>query len=123
MTRPALLAALVVLALVAACGGGSPTSTSPFVPDLDNLWQDTKDQTHTFSFRVASPGKESSTFSGNEELNTVESLLSGSFAGRSIQLTIQRASGAAAFSGQFTSKDRIELGTLTLCRALTGPCS
>jgi len=50
---------------------------------------------------------------------------------RAIQFTLERPpagnAGDISYSGQFLNKDRIELnssaGTLTLCRATTGPCS
>lgn len=127
---PLVLAAL----LLSACGGGGgygPSGSSPFIPDLENIWQDTRNASHTFSFTVAQRGQASSSFSGEEGLGTATNPLAGRYAERSIQFVIERAPAGAAgdvsYTGQFVDKDRIELtsnaGALTLCRALNGPCT
>jgi hypothetical protein len=136
MARWARTLSLLSFSAFAACGGGgggSPTGGTPFIPDLQNLWQDTRDQNHEFNFTdVAQPGQASSNFNGREKLaNGSTNSLSGRYTERSIQFILERPPGGTAgdisYVGNFTNMDRIELsstsGNLTLCRAITGPCS
>src|SRR5262245_60504390 len=99
---------LLACSLSLSCGGGSPTSPSPFVPDPTNVWQDISNRSHTFVFNASQPGQESSNFTGEEDLNgLVPNPLTGRYMGRSIQFTVTRPVPGSHiqvnYSGSFTT--------------------
>jgi hypothetical protein len=60
-----------------------------FIPDLNNQWTNKDDNTNTFFFLVDNAGKNTSTFTGNENNPNSQAQLrfSGSFTNHNIQFT------------------------------------
>lgn len=109
--------------LISGCGGGgSPTESGTFIPDIPNVvWVDSGNSSHHFSFFDVTAAGENASFSGNEFIGTAVSPLSGSYSGRAISFTVQRSAGNVAFQGRFTDSNTMVLssataGNLTLVR-------
>jgi hypothetical protein len=94
MKRNLIMKAFVFV-LLASCIQCSKGGDEVFVPDLTKDWRSTANANDHFFFLVNDPNKNTSSFSGNENITGGGSFqFTGSFTNKTIQFTFDNASGS-----------------------------